>query len=339
MDSQESGAPEAPQEPQAQENSSSAAKSAGGPASVGPETRPKSPYSTLWMPLVVVPAVIVIVLVLIFLMFGGIAGGPTSITDNLNVVVNGGKNEREQAAFHLSQKIAENSQAALAGEELPWPVPEDLAETVHAAWAGMPADDPNARFLLASILAEMGDPDGVPYLIELLESTEDDPQNERRFQILAKLGALGDERARGPMLEFAGSKDAGLRSLVAIVLQNIPGEETTVALVGLLGDHELEVRANAAISLSKLGDPAGVEVLFSLLEPELYVAENKANRERFRTGKSVSQSRRAAVMALLRLGRSEDRARLEAWSEDSDLEFRAVVIDAVANWEGAKSAD
>jgi HEAT repeat protein len=316
MESQAEGAPEAPVEPPTQ-----------------------SPYSTLWMPLVIVPAVIVIVLVLIFLMFGGIAGGPTSIQDNLQAVVTGGKNEREQAAFHLSQKVAENSQAALEGEELPWPVPADLEAQLQGAWESVPEDDVNVRFLLASLFAEMGDPEGVTHLIELLKaSVEGDPGNELQFQIIAKLGALGDPAALEAVLPYAESPDAGLRSLVAIVLQNLGGEAATAALEGLLNDAEFEVRANAAISLSKLGSAAGVSVLLGLLEPEVYAAENAANRERFRTGRSISESRMAALSALARLGRLEDRSAVEAWKEDSDLEFRAVVLDALATWGDAGSA-
>ncbi len=300
-----------------------------------PETpeESKSPYSTLWMPLVVVPSVIVLVLVLIFLMFGGIAGGPTSIEDNLVAVVSGGKNEREQAAFHLSQKIAENSRAALEGEELPWPVPADFSAQVRVAWDNCDEDDVATRFLMASLLAESGDEDGVPKLIELLRSEElDDPDNQLRFQLIAKLGAIGDERAREVVISFAESQDAGLRSLVAIVLQNLRSEQSTAVLEGLLNDGELEVRANAAISLSKQGVATGADVLFSLLEPEVYAAENEADRARFRTGRSISESRRAAFKALARLGRPEDHERAKAWAKDSDLEFRAVVIDLLAVW-------
>ena len=73
-------------------------------------------------------------------------------------------------------------------------------------------------------------------------------------------------------------------------------------------------------------------------EPEVYAAENAANRERFRTGRSVSESRMAALAALARLGRPEDRAGVEAWKEDADMEFRAVVLDALATWGEAEPA-
>lgn len=294
---------------------------------------PKSPYSSLFMPLVIVPAVIVVVLVLIFLLFGQIAGGPTSIEDNLRAVVEGGKNERTQAAFHLSQKIAENSRAALEGEELPWPVPEDLEGQLEAAWEGLDEEDVNTRFLLASLMAETGDPKGVSGLLELLEHPGvEDPENELRFQILAKLGAIGDPRATEAVVAHAQSEDVGLRSLVAIVLQNLPSEAATETLRGLLNDPELEVRANAAISLSKLGDPSGAEVLLSLLEPGVYEAENEVHRERFRTGNSISRSRRAALAALARLGRAQDAERVRVYDEDADLEFRAAVLDALEGW-------
>ncbi|MCB9915303.1 MAG: HEAT repeat domain-containing protein [Planctomycetes bacterium] len=297
-----------------------------------PPEAPRSPYSTLWMPLVVVPAVIVGVLVLIMVLFGQIAGGPTSIEDSLRVVLDGGKNERTQAAFHLSQKIAENSRAALEGEELPWPLPDDMTARLESAWTTLDEDDASTRFLIASLMAETGDPQGVEHLLELLANPGDDKDNQLRFEVLLKLGAIGDARATAAVAEYANSKDAGLRSLVAIVLQRLGGEPTVPTLRGLLGDPELEVSANAAISLSKLGDPAGATVLLGMLDPEVYRAENEAHRERFRTGRSISESRRAALAALARLGRAEDRARIEAYRDDEDLDFRAAVLAALASW-------
>ncbi|MFT7671500.1 MAG: HEAT repeat protein [Planctomycetota bacterium] len=294
-----------------------------------------SPYKNLWMPLVIVPGMIVIVLVLVFLAFGGIAGRDPSIADNLQVLTTGGKNERTQAAFSLSQKIASNSFAALNDEELPWPVPEDLTEQVRASWDAAGEEEYSAKFVLASLLAQLGDSEGVPHLIELLDIPESEDEGRKLcFQVLVTLGTFGDARATPHVVKFAESEDVGLRSIVAIVLQGLEGEEVVSTLEGLVHDPELEVRANAAISLAKMGNGAGVPVLFAMLDLEVYRAENEADRARFRTGEVVSQSRRKALTAIARLGRAEDRARVEGLKEDPDLEFRGVVLDSLAHWGG-----
>lgn len=299
-----------------------------------------APYKSLWMPLVVVPGMIVMALVLVFLAFGGIGGTEPSIDENLRVLVSGGKNERTQAAFSLSQKIASNSRATLDGEELPWPVPEDLASRVRDAWDSAGDEDYTTKFVLGSLQAQLGDGDGVPHLVELL-SMPDSADSDRQllFQVLVSLGTFGDSRATPHVVEFATHEDQGLRSVVAIVLQQLPGEAVQPTLEGLIHDAELEVRANAAISLAKLENPAGVPVLLSLLESDVYRAENEADKRRFRSGELISRSRRKALTALSNLGRERDRLAVEAYRDDADLEFRGVVIDALENWGSQPSAE
>lgn len=318
--------PEAPtpQEPEGSQLVSAAAEDAEASA---------SPYKSLWVPLVVTPGLIVIVLVLVFLAFGGISGREPSIEDNLYDVVNGGKNERTQAAFNLSQKIAANSYAAIEGNELPWPVPVDLEDRVEVAWDSTDDEDSTLRFVLASLLAQLDNPEGVEHLLELLDlGEEEDPGAQLRFQVLLSLGTLDSPKALPRIVEFAESSDGGLRAVVAVVLQTSNESLAHETLERLVTDSDLQVRANAAVSLAKLGNPAGVEVLFSLLGTDVYAAANKDNEKRFRTGAEVSRARQTALRALARLRRAEDRSRVEEFSDDPDLEFRGSVLDALATW-------
>ena len=137
-------------------------------AAGAPDPGTATPGLSAWMPIVVVPALIVLIMVLIALLFGGIAGSEATIEDNFQDMVDGGPNERTQAAFSLSQKIAANRRAGLEGEELPWPVPDDLLERMRAAWEASDDDDLNHRYVIASLLAQMGATEGVPHLISLL---------------------------------------------------------------------------------------------------------------------------------------------------------------------------
>ena len=302
-------------------------------AAEGAEEAPQSPYKSLWVPLVVTPGLIVLVLVLVFLGFGGITGREPSIEDNLYNLVNGGKNEREQAAFNLSQKIAANNYAELEGEEIPWPVPVDLEDRVEAAWDSTDEEDTTLRFVLASLLARLDDSEGVEHLIELLDLGDDqDPGAELRFQILLTVGTLDSPEALARIVEFAESQDEGLRAILAVVLQAHDDPLAHDTLERLVVDSDLQVRANAAVSLAKLGNPSGVDVLFSLLGTDVYAAANADNPDRFRTGSQVSAARKTALRALARLGRAEDRTRLEAFRDDPDLEFRGSVIDALSTW-------
>ncbi len=292
---------------------------------------PKSP----WVPLIAIPGLIVVVLVLIFLAFGGIGGAPPSIQENLRQVVDGGRNERTQAAFDLSQKMVANGQARLRGDPLPWPVPEDLEGEIAAVWDRTLPADVTTRAVLASLQAQIGAPDGVPHLLELMALGEDqDPGGKVRFGVLGTLGTSGDPRATPEVIAATGSDDPGLRSLAAILLQKAPAADARESLNGLLSDERLDVRANAAISLSKHGDPAGAEVLASLLDVEPYRAENALDSRRFGSAKGISQSRRRSAGALASLGRERDRPLFEVYRDDPDLEFRGVVLDILARVDG-----
>ncbi len=294
----------------------------------------ESPYKNMWMPLVVIPSAIVLVLVLIFLAFGGITGREPSIEANLALVTNGGKNERTQAAFNLSQKIVANSNAILEGQPAPWPVPADLQQRVEGAFAATREDEISAKVVLASLLVQLGDESGVQHLIELMEMGDAaDPEGTNRFVVLVTLGTSGDDRALPAVISACESQDVGLRSLAAILLQQFEGEGVVPALQALLHTGELEVRANAAISLTKHKDASGAELLYDLMGKDLYEAEKKSNPMRFRSDLLVRRSRSKAVLALARLGRIQDRQRVQAHGADADLEFRAVVLDTLQNWE------
>ena len=71
----------------------------------------ESPYRNLWVPLVIVPAGIVIAIVIVFALFGAISGDEASLSENLARVVEGGKNDRQQALFNLARQATENHQA------------------------------------------------------------------------------------------------------------------------------------------------------------------------------------------------------------------------------------
>ena len=92
-----------------------------------PETRPEElpaagpagpgPYRNLFVPLILVPAMIVGAILLVFLFFGAIAGREASLAENLDRVVHGGQAERKQAAFNMVRQVAENEQARQEGRE------------------------------------------------------------------------------------------------------------------------------------------------------------------------------------------------------------------------------
>jgi HEAT repeat protein len=294
-----------------------------------------SPYKNLFVPLVVVPAVIVGAIILVFLFFGAITGREASLSENVDRVVHGGQAERKQAAFNMGRQIAENRQARDEGRSAPWPVEPDFLPKLRQAWSSTSAGDPNIRLVLATLLAQLDDPEGVPNLLLLLDTpASEDPDGSIRFNALANLGAIGDARAEPAAIRILQQvDDPGLRAVAAIALQKIPGEAGAAALRGALGDPLLEVRANAALALAMRGDPAGASVLRDLLDPAVYAAEHGKDAAKFAQARLVSESRVSAIQALARLHRAEDRAEIEKVAEkDDDLLVREAGMRALAAW-------
>lgn len=292
-----------------------------------PEGSPAGTPQSLWVPLVIVPAGIVLAVVVIFALFGGLAGEERSIAANLELVVHGGKNGREQALFNLMRQVSENQKARIEGQEPPWSLEVGFVDDVRAAIEATDEDEYRTRVALAALLAGV-DPSGVDLLIGMLSLTEaQDPQGKLRFQVIQNLGLIGDGRASAPLIPFLDSPDEGLRTLTALALASVPGEGVREALEGSLEDSSLEVRGTAAISLSKLDPPSarGAAVLKDLTDLASYEAVREQDRTKFTNASDVSKTRIIALRALARLGRPEDWAHVESLRSDPDSN----VVDAV----------
>jgi hypothetical protein len=115
-----------------------------------PEREPRGgPYRNLWVPLVVIPACIVMVLVLVFALFGAIAGDVASPERNLERVLHGGSNERRQALYNLVAQLRDNHVAQREGKAAPHPLEPGFLQEVEAAVASIgdenPGDPPDPR--------------------------------------------------------------------------------------------------------------------------------------------------------------------------------------------------
>jgi len=300
-----------------------------------PPPAPATPAPHPPGPLGLVPAAIVGALLLVFLFFGAIAGREATLSENLDRVLHGGAGERKQAAFNLVRQIAENREAELGGQPPPWPLDPGFLPRLREARASVDESDPEIRLVIASLLAQLGDEEGVTGLLELLDlAPGQDPEGAVRFHALATLGSLGDPRAEAACARILRtSDDTGLRIVSAVALQRIPGEEGRGALLSALEDAVLEVRANAAIALAVRGDPAGAGLLRDLLDPEIYRGEQARDARKFTHARRISESRAQAVEALARLKRPEDRAVIERLArEDHDLAAREAAMRALEGW-------
>jgi hypothetical protein len=290
-----------------------------------------SPYRNLLVPLILVPAMIVVILLLVPLLMGTLYGKEASMDENLQRVLQGGANERTQAAFALVEQLAENNRALLMEEEVPWEVTDELQQNMASALDGLDAEEAQLQYVLASALLYLGDPAGLEGLRAILALGEDaDPGAELRFQALLSLGIRGEDRSFKDVANFLSSEDTGLRTVAVGCLRFFSKELAQPSLREALGDNDLSVRLNAAIGLSWMGDPAGASILRDGAGMELYEAERDRDSARYARKDIVRDNRVKAIEALVRLQRPEDLAFLEAISaNEEDLEVREAALRVI----------
>ena len=304
---------------------------------------PAGPYRNLLVPLVVVPALIIMVLVLVFTLFGAIAGDEDSPRDNLEDLLHGGFNERQQAAFGLVRQILEVPRARSEGREPEWGIDESFLPQLRAARETLGAihdpGDVRYAFVLSGLMAHLGDPEGVHQLIEVTRLSDAlDPDGDFRVNATFTLGAIGRELAEPERLAAAraliallDAPDQGLVLAAAAALQNLPAPDTVPALLGVLASRRADQRLQAALSLVRLGDVGGADVLREMVHREPYRAEHAEAPARW-PARLMAESRRKAVEGLLALGQPPERTQLERWAEeDPDPGMREIARRLLAD--------
>jgi len=308
------------------------------PEGQGPSPAPGA-NSNLWG-LVVVPAGIVIAIMVVGALFGALTGSESSLDENLELVVHGGKNQRTQALFNLARQASENQRAyaeRLAGgdAELPWPMAQGFPQRVRDAVDELDEDEYETRLVLAVLLSTLDEPEGSELLRRFLELGDtEDPDQSLRMRAIQNLGILGDAAATQAVIGFLDHKEHVLRLAAAGALSQLPGDGVRAALESALGDGVLDVRATAALSASKLDPPldSAGPLLRELTGKEIYAAEREQDPHRFTRARDVSQFRALAVTALGRLGLTEDRAFLESLRGDSDLLVAEAAMKVLDTW-------
>jgi len=312
------------------------------PPSASTDEEPESPYKNMLVPLVVVPAMIAMVLLLIWGFFSGLAGSEKTPRENLEQLLHGGFNERQQASFSLVRQVLEQKDAIESGAQADWDIDESFLPALHSAREAVgelkgPEDVPTP-FVLSSLLAQLGEPEGVHQLVEMTRLDDVvDPGGQFRLYAIWTLGAIGNKLSEPMRVEAAETligllehADEGLVLGATAGLQNLPSPGTAPALEGMLASRSLAQRGSAALSLAALAVPAGRSVLEEMLNLEAYAAERGDSPNKW-PPRRVSESRSKALEALNRLDLAPSRANLESFAEDDpDANIRALARELLA---------
>jgi len=213
---------------------------------------PKESSKTILFQFVVFPLGIVAIAVGIFFLFGKLASDEQTIPDYLNEVRSGGRRERWQAAYQLSQLIN-------AGQAKKYP---HLSDDVAKAFRDAKDDDPRIRQYLSMVLGNLGDRRATPLLAEALA----DEHPETRIYAALALGRLRDPAGVPALMRAASSDERDVRKSAIYALGEIGDPRAITVLAQAINDPTPDVRYNAAIALARLGDKRSIGVIREMLD-------------------------------------------------------------------------
>lgn len=262
------------------------------------------PSAGFILQLFVVPAVMVVIIVAVWLMFNWIAhrgDNPQSYVEALRR----GNVSRWQAAVNLANAMRRKdsklkTDAALAGEL------SSLLDSELSSSVGQASDnDIKLRAYLCKALGEFEIPTGLPTLLKAADPKTDIQVRRAAIEAIALLASnvgrehlLADPQLMPVLLAAASDEEGGIREAAAYTLGVVGGPEAIARLRGMVLDASPNVRYNAATGLARWGDMAASDVLVEMLNPDETVgiaSEKSAMAQEFKRNSIWINALRAAT--------------------------------------------
>jgi HEAT repeat protein len=277
---------------------------------------PKESPRAILFQFVVFPLGIVAVAVGVFLLFGKLASDEQTIPDYLHEVQSGGRRERWQAAYQLSQLIN-------AGQAKKYP---NLVNDVIRVYQDSKNDDPRIRQYLSMVLGNLGDTRATPLLVEALN----DPSVDTRIYAALALGRLRDPAAVPPLLAQFQGAESDVRKAAAYALGEIGDARAREPLATALADADANVRYNTAIALARMGDTRAIGVVREMLD------RSRLDRVTSMRPEQKEQTILAAIPALMKIAPEEAPKILGPLAQsDASMRVRSAAKEALAQKRGA----
>jgi HEAT repeat protein len=242
------------------------------------------PSAGFILQLFIVPALIVLVVVSVWLLFTWLVHRTSTQPEDLIQGLQGSSVARWQRASELAGMLSDkryadfqNSSAAAAK------LADILDREIDAAKSdeGMQDEAVTLRYFLCRALGEFRVADGLNVLLKVA-STNRDPREEmvRRGAIqaiavraynLAQLQppqSLNDPELEPTLFGLAGDPDELVRSETAYTLGRIGTPACLERLEAMLGDSFADARYNAAVALAQHGNAKSLAVLAEMLDPD-----------------------------------------------------------------------
>ena len=223
------------------------------------ETEEKSFLRVIVHSFFIIPFLIAVFCVLLVAGVRLLTGERRSVYDYLNDIKVGSLNKRWQGAFELS-KILANPKLV--------PKDEQFANELIQAFQDAKHDDHRVRQYLALAMGRTGRMEFAPVLVHALPT---EPE-ENVTALLYALGMLRLKSTAEAIYPFLENANPRIRSMAVVALGTIANPKAQGFLKKALQDEEPNVQWGAAISLAKMGDPSGKQILLNLMD-RTYLAQ------------------------------------------------------------------
>ena len=296
------------------------------------------------------PALIGIVMLLIYLFFVASAKDSRSVSDLLRDIRSGGTHSRKQDSYALSQKVLELSPPGAPRRYLSEGETEDLLQIL-----GESSDDPELRSYLITAAGRAGQPaQTLPVLTGLLE--DPDTSVELRGDVVRALGLSGSEESIEPILRTVRATQrpedwelrwVGLWALVNLVssgredlseaeIQRPTAQEVRAELRTAVSDTRREISWNSAFWLARyFRDDSGRSVLEALLDRD-FLKSVRGDRDQPLTNEQRVRWMQSALVGLWRLDGRAFLPTLHEWSRDENLKVRNTALELLRDGENVE---
>ena len=229
----------------------------------------------------------------------------------ITAIKTGSPSKRWQKAFELSNELNRNP-ATIRNEGVMKEVIHILRDTTHY--------DPKTRAYMSLALSYFHNPQAAA---ALHESLVNDQNNEVQLYVLWALGVVQSKEAISDILSFLKSENPQLRKMAAYVLGVLGDPQTVPSLTPLLEDPVEDIRWNASLSLARLGNDSGWQILAKMLDRSILSANHMNDEE-------IEKVMINAAKGLALTKREETVPILETLSkEDKSLKVRQAAIEAM----------
>ena len=288
--------------------------------SLNQESNPSKVY-VLFYSFFLIPLMVVITGASFFIIVKFLTLEPKSASDLLNDVKIGSASKRWQSAFELSKILANKTDS----------VDHILFRNqLVTAYSRSVYDDERVRMYLALAMGQTGD----QFYGKTLRMGLNDENLATRLAAIKALGVLQYTPAVEDLQDIITDKNRKDVEYLTVVISlgNMGNQSVISDLIPLLEHEEVNIRWDTALSLAKLGDTSGLDIISNLMDRTYYSSYPEVDQE------EANQAIRVAIHVSSDFRNAMFKEKLITLAEgDENMEIRDTAIKTLKKVYGHQS--